>query len=129
MKSYSRVLIALFVAALVVAAPSLLVSQQLPVPIERSILPGAPTTIEYAGQRLTFTPTGVALLVKLRMVSFTEIELRVKKHGPVGGGQGTSGTEHLRIYWENFSDTVYDGDPPSEEWVGGLNTEGGWTEK
>ena len=37
--------------------------------------------------------------------------------------------QNVEIYWDTFDDTIYDGDPPSETWVGGLNTEGGWTEK
>ena len=126
MRSYSRVLTALFIVALI-AIPGTLLSQQLAVPMEKTLPANVSTTINYAGQTLVFAPTNVTLRIKLQMVSLTEIELRVQAYP--NGGSGTSGNEYLQICWEQENECIYDDVPPNEEWVGGLYTEGGWTEK
>jgi hypothetical protein len=124
MQRYAKALIALLVVCSLVL-PSALLSQQLAVPVNKSILPGV-TNIEYAGQTLVFT-SSVALRVKLQMVSLKEIELTVlSRPGEAQGAPAQGGG--LQIWWENWDEELYDGEPP-DSWTGILNTEGGWTEK
>lgn len=118
------ILALMLVVALV--SPGLLTAQQLPMPMQKIIYPGA-TTVEYAGETLVFT-TSVALLAKFQFISATEIEVTVSTH--TGGRAAASAPGNiLRIYWQNEDEYIYDGEPPEEEWTGILLTEGGFTEK
>ena len=118
----------IFALMLVVAlvSPGFLMAQQLPMPMQKIIYPGA-TTVEYASETLVFT-TSVPLLAKFQFVSVNEIEVSVRTH--TGGRAGTNAPGNmLRIYWQDEDRIIYEGEPPEEEWAGILLTEGGFTEK
>lgn len=128
MKSHARVIIALFLITFLTTIPSSLVSQQLPVPVERSVFPGV-TTIQYAGQTLVFT-TSVPLRVKLRADAVDKIVLRFRSQTT---GDDTSSPLSLFgsqtvIFWEQAADELYNGQAPPD-WVDIPLNEGGWTEK
>lgn len=110
--------------------PAVLVADQLPVPMEKSVFPGV-TTIQYAGQTLVFT-TSSMLKVTFRANTANEIEVSVKTATARSTNPySTTGevTDQLVINWKNFNEDIYNGQPPSQPWTGVLNTEGGWTEK
>jgi hypothetical protein len=118
------VLALMLVVALV--SPGFLMAQQLPMPMQKIIYPGA-TTVEYASETLVFT-TSVPLLAKFHFISANEIEVSVRTHA--GGRAGTNAPGNmLRIYWQDEDRIIYEGEPPEEEWTGILLTEGGFTEK
>ena len=117
----------IFALMLVVALVSPgLMAQQLPMPLQKIIYPGA-TTVEYAGETLVFT-TSVALVANFHFISVNEIEVIVRTHS---GGRATTNApgNMLRIYWQDEDRFIYDGEPPEDEWTGILLTEGGFTEK
>lgn len=125
MKALPRILCASLLASLLLL-PVMAASDQLPAPLEKTILPGT-TTISYAGQNLRFT-TEVHLRVKLLAISPTQTAISVRVHGgiPVNPAPGDDAVE---IYWSNFDEDLYSGPPPTEEWGGVLNSESGFTEK
>lgn len=129
MKVVGRLLVAAIVVAVIVL-PLTLLADQLPAPLEKK-LPSGVTTVSYAGQNLRFTsPT--PLVVRLEPVNATRIKLTVRAYGSTsdGGPAGSASALDLNIYWENWSNTVYNGPPPvSQDWEGVLNTESGFTEK
>ena len=118
----------IFALMLVVAlmSPGFLTAQQLPMPMQKIIYPGA-TTVEYASETLVFT-TSVPLAAKFQFVSASEIEVSVRTHSSGRAGSYAPGNM-LRIYWQEEDLWLYDGEPPDEEWIGILQTEGGFTEK
>ena len=118
------ILALMLVVALV--SPGFLMAQQLPMPMQKIIYPGV-TTVEYASETLVFT-TSVALVAKFQFVSTSEIEVTVRTHSSGRGGASAPGNL-LRIYWQEEDLWLYDGEPPEDEWIGILQTEGGFTEK
>ena len=126
MKFWTRAISALLIIAFL-TAPSLLASQQLAAPFDRSVYPGV-TTIQYANQTLVFT-TAVPLRVKLRVVSPGHIQLRFKAQAsrqPQGMGGASSG--QTVVFWEQIGENVFNGTAP-EGWTDIPLSEGGWTEK
>ena len=126
MVSFARAVGILFVLALL-AIPFAAVPQQLPAPVEESVAPGV-STIYYAGQTLRFT-TDVPLKVFLSAVAPDRIFLKFRAPASyVPGGSSTSAV--VEVYWENWSNEIYEGPPPTTPpWEGILLTEGGFTEK
>jgi hypothetical protein len=121
-------LLALFLA--VIFLPSLVLSDQLPTKVEKDILPGI-TYVTYGGQNFRFD-TSVAIHVTFLQKAPNLIEMTFKVRSGEGmqsGPSSTSGAEDITILWENWNSTIYEGAPPSGEWVGMLNTESGFTEK
>jgi hypothetical protein len=127
MKVVGRLLVVGFVLAAVLV-PLMVVADQLPRPLEKKLTPGV-TTVSYAGQDLRFT-TPVPLIVKFDALSTTQIRLTVRAYGSVSGGgaEGAAGAD-VNIFWENWSNDVYTGPPPTEAWDAVLDTESGFTEK
>ncbi|MDH3215660.1 MAG: hypothetical protein OEN01_05105 [Candidatus Krumholzibacteria bacterium] len=127
MKSHAKVLIALTIIAFLIV-PSTVISQQLPVPVEKSVFPGV-TTIQYAGHTLVFT-TSVALKVKLRPVDSTKIILAFKAYSrdQLQGPATAAGPGQTVVFWENTGEEIYNDAAPGE-WNEIPLTEGGWTEK
>lgn len=125
MKAVAGTILALM---LVVALmfPGFLTAQQLPMPMQKIIYPGA-TTVEYADETLEFT-TSVPLDAKFQFISTNEIEITVRTHTSGRAGSYAPGSM-LRIYWQEEDLWLYDGEPPEDEWIGILETEGGFTEK
>lgn len=122
MKALSKlVLVCVVVAILLVPFASM--SDQLPAPIQRTVLP-TQATIEYAGQTLKFT-TDVALKVSLTPLGGDRIELKIAAHPSYGGGNAPASAS-VQIFWENWNNVVYNGPPP---WGVILLTESGFTEK
>jgi len=126
MVSFARAVGILFVLALL-AIPFAAVPQQLPAPVEESVAPGV-STIYYAGQTLRFT-TDVPLKVFLSAVAPDRVFLKFRAPASyVPGGSSTSAV--VEVYWENWSNEIYEGPPPTTPpWEGILLTEGGFTEK
>ena len=125
MKALPRVLFASLLACLLIF-PALAVSDQLPTPLDKTVLPGT-TTIHYAGLNLRFT-TDVPLRVKLMPLSTTEVGITVRTHGSVPVNP-VSGNDSVEIFWEDFNESIYDGPPMIGEWGGIINSESGFTEK
>jgi hypothetical protein len=126
MATFARAVGITLVLALLVF-PFAAVPQQLPIPAEESVAPGV-STIYYAGQALRFT-TDVPLKVFLSAISPTRILLKFRAPSSyVPGGSSTSAK--VEVYWENWSNEIYEGPPPTTPpWEGILLTEGGFTEK
>ena len=122
MKALSKLmLVSVVVTALLV--PLAAVSDQLPVPLQKTVLPPQ-TTIEYAGQTLRFT-TDIPLKLTLTPLGTDRIEIKIVPHPSYGGGNSPAGTT-VQIFWENWNDEIYDGPAP---WGVILLTESGFTEK
>lgn len=100
-------------------------SDQLPVPLEKTLLPGV-TTLNYWGQTLRFT-TDVPIRVSLLAIGEGRIRLQFSRYGSLEGG--ASGTSDVLIQWENWDNEIYSGPAPDDPWSGILNTESGFTEK
>lgn len=124
MKFHSRALIALLTIAFL-AMPTALLAGQILAPMEKIVPPGV-TSLHYADQTFVFS-TPVALHVKFKPVSSNQFELRFRVRGSYPGQGGGAGV--LYVYWEDYGGDLYNGSPPDDEWVGIVNTEGGWTEK
>jgi len=127
MKSRVGVLSTLLIVAFL-AVPSLVVSDQIATPMERSIFPGV-TTVQYSGQTLVFT-TAEPLKIKLRVVPAGYVELSFMKAPSRGGSQGarSSAGGQTVVFWEQSAENLYSGFAP-EGWFDIPLTEGGWTEK
>lgn len=128
MKLLRTTLIALAVLALLV--PSLGLGGEMPVPLEKKIVPGT-TSITYAGQTFRFT-TSVSILLKCDPESPTRFKMTVQLYPgtPMPNGPMTFATETLTIYWNEYGTDVYNGTIPcTEPWVGYLNTEGGFVDR
>jgi hypothetical protein len=122
---------AIFTVIIVIALalPGLSAAQQLPMPMQKSILPGV-THVDYAGQTFVFT-TAVKLTAKFEAAFPNEIRITIKtapSHRS-GGSLAPSGTPVLRIYWLEGDEVVFEGDPPEDPWSDIILTEGGFTEK
>ena len=122
-----RAISALLIIAFL-TVPSLVVSQELAVPIERGIYPGV-TTIQYANQTLVFT-TAVPLKIKLRVASAGHVELSFKRAASRDQGRGMAGaaTGQTVIYWEQVAEDIFSGFA-QDSWIDLPLGEGGWTEK
>ena len=122
-----RAISALLIIAFL-TVPSLAVSDQLAVPLERGIQPGV-TTVQYANQTLVFT-TAVPLKIKLSVASDGHVELTFKKAATRDVGQGMAGasTGQTIIFWEQASQDIFEGFAP-DSWTDIPLGEGGWTEK
>ena len=134
MKTFSRALIAIMLVCSM-AAPTGIVSQPLPGPLDVIVSPGT-TPVVYYGQTIVFTTT-VTLRLHFEMVSAEEFDLNVQaqhnrshyKPKGAGGYQAPPGNPQTIIYWQNQAAEMYNDEPP-EDWTAGINTvEGGWTEK
>ena len=127
MKIFSKVLLASVLVVLMLL-PLTAASDQLPVPLEKKIMPGV-AVIDYMGQSLRFT-TDVTLLVKLLPLDATHISLQFRTSGsqPPGGGSAPS-APNIDIFWEDWSNDIYTGSAPTGWWTGILATESGFTEK
>jgi hypothetical protein len=122
MKALSKLmLVSVVVTALLL--PIATMSDQLPRPVQKTVLPSQ-GTIEYAGQTLRFT-TDVPLKVFLAPLGADRIEIKVVAHPSQGGGNSPANTI-VQIYWANWDDELYNGPPP---WSAILLTESGFTEK
>ena len=122
MKALSKLMfVSVVVTALLV--PLATMSDQLPAPLQKTVLPGQ-ATIEYAGQTLRFT-TDVPLKVNLTPLGADRIEIKIVAHPSYGGGNAPANTT-VQIFWANWNDEIYDGPPP----LGAIIlTESGLTEK
>jgi hypothetical protein len=126
MKSLPRLLVA-GIALAILLMPLAILADQLPLPLEKKV-PAGVTTVDYMGQTLKFT-TAVPLVVKFEALSDYQIRLTVRTYSGTSGGAQGSSAGSMNIFWEDWSNDVYDGPPPSEPWEGILNTESGFTEK
>jgi hypothetical protein len=124
-------LIILLVGMLLAAFSIPLFADELPLPLEKDILPGV-TYVTYAGQNFRFETT-VVIHVSLIPRDFNLIELRFKSarstSNPSIPAMGVSPNAQISINWENWNSVVYSGSPPPNEWQGLLHTESGFTEK
>jgi hypothetical protein len=122
-----RAISALLIIAFL-TVPSLVASEQLTVPMERSVYPGV-TTIQYANQTLVFT-TAVPLKVRLRVATAGHVELSFKRAASRDQGRGMAGaaTGPTVIFWEEAAENVFSGFA-QENWTDVPLGEGGWTEK
>ena len=105
-------------------------ADQLPVPLEKDIIPGI-THLSYAGQSFVFE-TSVLIHVSFVSKGFTFIELKFKTQpaaGSRGGASQASPDDQIAIHWNEWEVDIYTGPPPLEEWEGILHTESGFTEK
>jgi hypothetical protein len=127
MRPVSKYLLALLLVVTLVT-PGILIAQQLPVPKTVAVFPGV-TDVDYAGQTFIIT-TPVKLSVKFETISWTEIRITVKTGPSHRSGPSPAPTQQiLQIYWEDGDEIIYEGEPPSEEWIGIVLSEGGFTEK
>jgi hypothetical protein len=111
-----------------IAAPVAVTADQLALPLDQAVQAGT-TTIQYAGQSLTFT-TSAPLRVQLSMLTLTEIELRFIEYPPGGGRSGSSASgETMQVVWDGHGTTIYSGGVPSSQWEEYVLTESGWAEK
>ncbi len=125
MKALSRILVASVMLA-VLLVPLASMSDQLSAPMTTTVFPPQ-ETINFAGQSLRFT-TDVPLKVSLEIVAPGKIRLKFKAV-PTAGGNAPAATT-VNIFWENWSNDIYDGSAPTTEpWDGILLTESGFTEK
>jgi hypothetical protein len=119
---------ALFAVLLLIPAAYLpCLGDQLPAPKTESVFPGT-ARIYYANQTFVFTTT-VKLSATFEYALPGVIHIRVKTSAQPSGGPSLASGQTLSIYWENGDETLYDGAPPDGEWTGGVQTEGGMTEK
>lgn len=117
-------------AVLALLLPSLGLGGEMPIPLEKKIVPGT-TTIAYAGQTFRFT-TSVSLLLKCDPESPTRFKMTVQLYPgtPLTNGPQTFATETINIYWSEYGTDVYSGGVPvTEPWTGWLNTEGGFVDR
>lgn len=128
MKLLRTALLAIAVLALLV--PSTGLAGQLPLPLEKKVVPGT-STVAYMGQTFRYT-TQVSLLVKFDPVTETSFKMSVVIYPgtPLPSGPSGSSFTTVTIYWMNFGTGVYDGTVPSPEpWTGTFTTEGGFVDR
>jgi hypothetical protein len=116
------------VLVVLVFLPLAAVSDQLPAPLEKNLLPGV-TVIQYADQTLRFT-TSVPLQVSFLALDEDRIQLRFRARGGQYGGDGSApSSSDLQIFWEDWDNDIYCGVVPPDWWTEVLLTESGFTEK
>ena len=124
MKNLALTVLTLVIVVLAVHSPCF--GEQLPTPKIEVVFPGV-TRVVYADQTFVFTTT-VRLSATFEFMPPGEIRIKVRTSAAPFGGMAPAG-QRLRIYWQEGDETLYDGDPPEDEWIGGVLTEGGLTEK
>ena len=125
MKALSRLLVASVMLA-VLLVPLASMSDQLYAPMTKTVFPPQ-ETINYGGQTLKFS-TDVPLKISLEVVAPGKIRLKFKAHPGTGGNAPAATT--VNIFWEDWSNEIYNGSAPvTEPWDGILLTESGFTEK
>jgi ABC-type glycerol-3-phosphate transport system substrate-binding protein len=122
MRKLSAVLLAVGLVISVAA-----VAEQLPAPKTEAIFPGV-TKVLYAGETFVFTTT-VKLSAKFEAAYPDRIQIKVKTSATLRDGMALAPGDMVRIYWEDGDETLYNGMPPENEWIGMVLTEGGLTEK
>ena len=127
MKILPKVILASVLVALMLL-PLAATSDQLPAPLEKTLMPGV-TVIDYADQHLRFT-TAVPLQLRLLPLDATHIQLQFRARGiqQPGGGSAPS-SQTVEIFWEDWNNDIYSGSAPEGWWSGILATESGFTEK
>jgi ABC-type glycerol-3-phosphate transport system substrate-binding protein len=122
MRKLSAVLLAVGLVISVAA-----VAEQLPAPKTEAVFPGV-TKVLYAGETFVFTTT-VKLSAKFEAAYPDRIQIKVKTSTMLRDGMALAPGDMVRIYWEDGDETLYNGMPPENEWIGMVLTEGGLTEK
>lgn len=123
-----RFAVAILAVALVTLWGSMpCVADQLPAPKTESVFPGI-TKICYANETFVFTTT-VKLSATFEYLPSNEVRIRVRTNIAVHEGMSLAPGQMMRIYWEDGDELLYDGLPPDGEWIGLVQTEGGFTEK
>ena len=126
MRPVSRHMLALLLVVALVL-PGILIAQQLPVQQPVAVFPGV-TSIGYAGHTFVIT-TPVKLSAKFETINWAEIRITVKTAPSHRTLVTPAPGQPLVIYWQEGDETIYEGDPPDDEWTGIVLCEGGFTEK
>jgi hypothetical protein len=127
MRGFTRACFAVLLVT-VLALPGLSVAEQIPMPVQKVILPGV-TTVNYAAQTFVFT-SAIKLTAKFEAAFPNEIRITIKtapSHRSAALAPG--GQALLRIYWLDGDEVLFEGDPPEDPWSDIILTEGGFTEK
>lgn len=122
MRTVSRILAAAILLTLVLS-PLVASADQLPLPLEKKLLPGT-NVIAYSDQYFRFV-SPVRLYVKLNPVSPSSIRLEVRIYGSPTGTSDDS----IQIEWMNWGANIHVGTLPESGLDTILNTESGMTEK
>lgn len=121
MKMWIRTVSVLVLAGLLVL-PTTMLADELLIPVKKVITPGV-TTVEYGAQTLTVSTT-VPLKMHMSLEAPDGVVVRFIATNPIPFGK----TASLQIYWEEWGEYIFDGDPPAT-WEEILLTEGGWIDR
>jgi hypothetical protein len=123
-----RFAVAILAVALVIqVVPLQCLGDQLPAPKIESVFPGV-TRIIYADETFVFTTT-VRLSATFEYLPTNEIRIKIKTNVPIHQSMAMAPAPAVRIYWEEGDEILFDGALPDGEWIGIVQTEGGFTDK